>query len=68
MSSNNSPSTLPSVLRRPVLNASIAATSKAVIGGAEVSLGGLAAMTVVGAVLKSVPGSDFRLAQAHQHS
>src|ERR1700704_3562738 len=34
----------------------------AIIGGAEVSIGGLAAMTVVGAVLKDVPGSELSLA------
>ena len=38
-------------------NAEILVT--AIIGGGEVSLGGLAAMTVVGAVLKTVPGSDL---------
>src|SRR5579859_5441807 len=34
----------------------------AIIGGGEVSLGGLAAMTVVGAVLKAVPGSELSFA------
>jgi formate/nitrite transporter FocA (FNT family) len=34
----------------------------AIIGGAEVSLGGLASMTVVGAVLKALPSSDLSLA------